>query len=173
MERCGVFAGAAAGQETLDADVFVEVRPFDRVAVAEQLPILSFILGGVKQARIPLQRNAERPSDNSTIKASEVSSSDKASGSCSRIKVPLFRLSLSWSWFGKLRDAEAIEFGRELAAVHDLDAFPDFELPQVPILGDQIRSPGFLGGGQNLVVLGIVGRMTSVSKTTIMGDQSF
>ena len=127
-----------------------------------------------------------RPSDNSTINASDVSSSDEASGSCSRIKVPLFRFSFSRSWFGKLRDAEAIEFGRELAAVHDLDAFPDFELPQVPILGDQIRSPGFFGGGQNLVVLGIVfdGSDTrhesgsgaeiasQVSKTTIIGDQS-
>ena len=36
------FAAAAAGQDALDADVFVEVRPFDRVAAVEPLPLPSF-----------------------------------------------------------------------------------------------------------------------------------
>jgi hypothetical protein len=49
------FTGSAACKETLDADVFVKIRPVDALAFTYQSPMLTFDRGPVGQSRVPRQ----------------------------------------------------------------------------------------------------------------------
>jgi hypothetical protein len=46
-----------AGQQSLDADMFIQVGPLDRVSVTQETPILPLHVGSVEQAWIPGQRH--------------------------------------------------------------------------------------------------------------------
>jgi len=48
------------GDQPFDADVLIDVRPFDRVAIAEEPPILPFRLGRILQPWIPLKRHVNK-----------------------------------------------------------------------------------------------------------------
>lgn len=61
LNRRIAFAAASAGQESFNANVLVEVGPFDGVPVAEQTPVLSLGFGAVKQTWIPRPRHAQAP----------------------------------------------------------------------------------------------------------------
>src|SRR5262245_55980185 len=47
------------GEETGYANVFVKVGPFDRIAIAQECPLLSFFAAGVKESWVPFQRNCK------------------------------------------------------------------------------------------------------------------
>ncbi len=60
FQRTRAFAARSACQQTFDANVFIQFRPFDCATLAEQLPMLPFFRRTVQQARIPRQRSGER-----------------------------------------------------------------------------------------------------------------
>jgi hypothetical protein len=53
------FAAVSSGEESFDADVFVELRPFDRVAVTEEFPVVAFVGGCMVQSGIPVEGDRE------------------------------------------------------------------------------------------------------------------
>jgi len=50
-----------ARKKTRHPDVFIKVRPLDRVALTKKNPVLPFTGGSVSETWIPLQRHNESP----------------------------------------------------------------------------------------------------------------
>jgi hypothetical protein len=50
-----------SGDQSGNADMLIEFRPFNGVAGSQELPVLPFSSRGMKKARIPIQRNCHRP----------------------------------------------------------------------------------------------------------------
>lgn len=59
LQRRVAFLRSPARDETVDSDVLVEVRPFDRLPVREQFPARTFSLRRMLKARIPGERHRE------------------------------------------------------------------------------------------------------------------
>ena len=54
------FPRAPTSEKTIDADVFIEIRPVNSLAFPDQTPVPSFGFGAMRQSRVPRERNSNR-----------------------------------------------------------------------------------------------------------------
>lgn len=61
LQRLRTLLRHAARQQTLDTDVFVEIRPMDAASFSNEAPLCSLGLGAMRKSRKPCDWNSDRP----------------------------------------------------------------------------------------------------------------
>ena len=47
-------------EETLDADIFIEIGPMNALTLSDRTPVAALPCGSMEEARVPLQRHHDR-----------------------------------------------------------------------------------------------------------------
>ena len=60
-QRGFTLAAASAGKQPINADMLIQIRPLNCIAIAKQHPMLLLVCSCVQQPRIPHKRDAQEP----------------------------------------------------------------------------------------------------------------
>lgn len=86
LERTLALSGSLPREQVGDADVLIQVGPVDPLAAADEVPPLALLGGRVCQPRIPEDgTETVRPSSNSTVSATSVTSTRVAIGTATSV----------------------------------------------------------------------------------------